>query len=133
MNPALRRQVILRAASICEYCQMPACFDVLPFEIDHIVARKHQGVTSADNLALSCFSCNAYKGPNIAGIDEQTGEVTRLYHPRRDDWAVHFAWSGPVLLGRSAVGRVTIAVLDINEPDRIAVRQSLIEEGVFPP
>lgn len=111
---------------------MPGRLDVLPFQIDHIVARKHGGHTRAENLALSCYPCNAYKGPNIAGMDEQTGQVTRLFHPRRDDWPTHFAWFGPTLLGRTAIGRVTVAVLDINQPDRLAVRHSLIGEGVFP-
>jgi len=37
----------------------------------------------------------------------------------------------PVLLGLTAVGRVTIRVLCINNDDAIAIRQSLIAEGVF--
>jgi hypothetical protein len=31
------------------------------------------------------------------------------------------------------VGRATITVLVINHPDAVAVREALIEEGVFPP
>jgi hypothetical protein len=29
--------------------------DVLPFQIDHIIAEKHHGPTVAENLALSCL------------------------------------------------------------------------------
>ncbi len=37
------------------------------------------------------------------------------------------------LIGKTPVGRVTVAVLLINHPDAIAAREALIEEGVFPP
>ena len=80
-----------------------------------------------------CVLCNSYKGPNIAGIDPDTGRLTSLFHPRRQQWKRHFRWDGPVLLGRTAIGRATIAVLMINHSDAIAAREALIEEGFFPP
>jgi hypothetical protein len=46
--------------------------------------------------------------------------------------AARFEWEGPVLNGRTAIGRVMIAVLRTNLPHRIAVRRSLIEEERFP-
>jgi hypothetical protein len=52
---------------------------------------------------------------------------------RRQKWKRHFRWKGSVLVGRTAIGRATIAVLKINHPDRIQLRESLMEEGVFPP
>jgi hypothetical protein len=69
---------------------MPQDFDELPFQIDHIIARKHGGPTSEDNLALACFYCNTNKGPNVAGIDPEIGELVRLFNPRKDNWAHHF-------------------------------------------
>jgi len=79
--------------------------------------------------------CNRHKGPNLAGIDWQTSrtKLVRLYNPRRHQWARHFAWDGPRLVGRTAIGRVTVEVLAMNDPVRIAVREQLIAEGVFPP
>lgn len=132
MDKALVELVWRRADAKCEYCQMPQLLSSAPFEIDHIIASKHGGKTQPDNLALSCFYCNSYKGPNIAGIDPETGELTRLFNPRRDQWSEHFAWNRPRLLGRSAVGRTTISVLEINHPDYLVVRESLIAEGIFP-
>lgn len=111
---------------------MPQEYDDLPFQIDHIIARKHDGPTTARNLALACFLRNNHKGPNIAGRDPRTGRITRLYNPRRHQWQQHFLWDGPRLGGRTAIGRATIAVLEINLPHRIALRQALIEEGLFP-
>jgi hypothetical protein len=54
----------------------------MPFEIDHIIPRKHSGATVEGYLALACFYCNRYKGANIAGIDPPTGQVHPLFHPR---------------------------------------------------
>jgi len=116
----------------CEYCHFPADLAELSFELDHIIARKHGGPTEPDNLALACFYCNSYKGPNIAGIDPESGDLVRLFHPRRDDWADHFQWEGATLAGRTPIGRATIQVLCINHPDAVSVRESLQREGVFP-
>lgn len=104
----------------------------MPFGVDHIIARKHRGETIDENLALACFYCNTYKGPNLSGIDPQTGENTRLFHPRNDAWDDRFPWNGPEILGLTAIGRTTIDVLRMNHPDAIAMRPSLINEKVFP-
>ena len=36
-------------------------------------------------------------------------------------------------MGRTAIGRVTIAVLAMNDADAVKVREALIEEGLFLP
>jgi hypothetical protein len=131
MERELQEHVWLRARHRCEYCNFPAQSTRVPFQIDHIVAEKHGGQTTADNLALSCFFCNTYKGPNIAGIDPYTGALSRLFHPRKDIWSDHFRWNGPVLAALTDVGRTTIEVLKINRPQSVAVRQSLSEEEAF--
>jgi hypothetical protein len=133
MKSTLRQLVWKRANHACEYCQIPQESDLLPFEIDHVVAQKHHGATSAENLALSCYNCNSYKGSNVAGIDPTTGAITPLFHPRRDAWPDHFSWNGPMLIGLTPVGRTTIDVLKINLPERVEHRRLLIELGVFPP
>src|SRR5207249_388223 len=56
-----------------------------------------------------------------------------FFNPRRHSWARHFRWEGPILVGRTAVGRATIAVLGINLAHRVRHRAQLIAEGVFPP
>jgi hypothetical protein len=80
-----------------------------------------------------CFFCNSHKGPNIAGLDPATHRLTKLFNPRRHKLARHFRWGGPYLVGLTAVGRVTIAVLAMNSPDAVEVRKALIAEGLFPP
>ena len=131
MDAELRQRVWQRAAQRCEYCQVPAEVALLPFQIDHIIAEKHGGPTTAENLALSCERCNSHKGPNIAGC-YLDGRHVPLFNPRQDQWVDHFEWEGPVLMGKTLVGKVTIEVLAINLPYRIALRTALIEEGIFP-
>ena len=121
-----------RALFRCEYCHFPEQFAGLNFQIDHIIAEKHRGPTQSENLALSCIYCNSYKGTNLSGVDPVTGRITRLFHPRRDNWAQHFEWQVATLQGRTAVGRVTIDVLRINDPAAVALRRLLIQAGVFP-
>lgn len=126
-----RHQVAARAAYQCEYCRLSERCTSVPFQLDHVIAEKHQGKTSLENLAYACLHCNAFKGPNIAGRDPVTNEIVRLFDPRRDDWEEHFDWEGPVLKARTAIGRATIAVLRINLPYRVAVRASHMQEGLF--
>jgi hypothetical protein len=130
MDAALQRRIWRRARAICEYCRMPQSIDALPFHIDHIIARQHMGRTKSANLALACYNCNLHKGPNIAGLDPDTGQLTRLFNPRTDDWDMHFRSNGAHLMGLTAIGRTTIGVLAINQGVRVSHRASLIAEGV---
>jgi hypothetical protein len=132
MDEALAQLVQERAHGLCEYCRMPEIYDRPGFEIEHIIARQHGGPTAAGNLAWACFTCNKKKGPNLSGIDGVTGRVVPLFHPRRHKWVRHFRWQGALLLARTPTGRATIAVLGINLPLRVRLREELIDEGVFP-
>ena len=132
MDLSLERLVRRRAKDRCEYCRMPRILSPFTYEIDHVISRKHHGKTTAENLALACFFCNSFKGPNIAGIDPSSGRIVRLFHPRKDHWNRHFAWDGSLLIGRTQIGRATIAVLEMNRPDVLAFRRHLIDEGMFP-
>jgi hypothetical protein len=112
---------------------MPQECDEFSHEIDHVIAKQHRGSTTAGNLALACFQCNAHKGTNLSGLDPVDGKLTKLFHPRRHRWGRHFRWDGPYLVGRTGIGRVTVAVLAINARKRVLIREELLAEGAFPP
>jgi len=133
MNRALVTLVRRRAGEQCEYCRLPQALSGIPFEIDHIIAKKHKGPTEEGNLALACFFCNSAKGPNIAGYDPSTRKLILLYNPRRQMWERNFRWDGPFLVGRTKIVRATIDVLAMNDPAFIAFREALIAGGLFPP
>ncbi len=110
---------------------MPQFAFPLPFQIDHILAEKHGGETVEENLALACPHCNRFKGPNIAGRDPGTAELTRLFETRRYSWVDHFLLDGPRLTGKTPIGRATIQVLAMNAGDLLSVRKELLAEGEF--
>jgi len=47
----LRRLVSTRARGRCEYCLLAEADAFFTHETDHIISQKHDGATSADNLA----------------------------------------------------------------------------------
>jgi hypothetical protein len=108
VNEALIRQAWARAGNRCEYSRIPHPYYRPPFQIDHIIARKH-----SDNLALACFHCNCHNGPNIASQDLESGEVVRLFHARKDTWRDHFQFArrGIQASGTTSDSRVAAALL----------------------
>ena len=131
MNRELVRTVWRRAGNRCEYCLIPQFALPLPFQIDHVFAEKHGGQTVESNLALACPHCNRFKGPNIAGLDPDSGQPIRLFHPRTDVWAAHFEFDGPRIIGRTPIGRVTVHVLAMNADDLLLIRVELLKEGAL--
>jgi hypothetical protein len=107
-------------------CRLPqTSSEYVRFHIEHIVARQHGGEDDADNLALACGYCNRHKGPNIAALDSETGQLVPLYHPRRDHWSEHYTWKGAVIVGQTPIGRATVELLGMNDWQRIELRENL--------
>ena len=75
-----------------------------------------------DNLALACVSCLLRKGDRFHATDPGTGETVPLFSPRQDQWETHFKWRGTEIIALTAVGRATIAALDLNRPLIRAIR-----------
>ena len=127
-----RRDIVRdRSGYRCEYCHMPEHSDVRPFQRDHVRAQKHSGTDDIRNLAWSCLPCNSFKGPNVAVYDPETDRLCALFDPRRDSWSEHFEWDGAVLVGLTAIGRTTIDVLRINQPERVEHRRLLLAAGLI--
>jgi len=111
---------------------MPQDVVFAPHQPDHIVAEQHGGETDIENLALACIHCNRQKGPNIASIDPISKQLTQLFNPRIHSWGDHFVLESAHIRALTSVGRVTIQVLALNAPERLEVRQTLIEEDRYP-
>jgi HNH endonuclease len=127
---SLRRLIAEQAQGCCEYCLQPEIFSFSPHEIDHVIAEKHGGETTEENLALACKLCNTFKGSDIASIDPLTHEITPLYNPRRDRWQENFELSGAELMPLTNRARTTIRLLQLNRRDRIAERRLWIASGL---
>ena len=127
----LRQQVYDRAQDCCEYCLISEKVVFFVHQVDHVIAEKHGGLTDTTNLALACIICNKYKGSDIASIDVESDDVVRLYHPRRDNWYAHFSLSAAKIIPLTAIGRVTVNLLQFNRVERITERELLIKSGLF--
>lgn len=96
MNVAIRELVRRRAEGRCEYCRLPqSAQPFVTFHIEHIIAKQHGGSDDPENLCIACQRCNFRKGPNLTSIDPDTGNVERLFDPRRHKWSRHFQWTAP--------------------------------------
>lgn len=132
--PALRQAVIERADGRCEYCQTWQAI-VVEMEIDHVLPESAGGRTEADNLCLTCVGCNGFKLAFQHGPDPETGVLAPLFNPRSDRWEEHFRWSddGTHLVGLTAVGRATVARLQMNRPRMVEARRLWVLAGWHPP
>jgi len=132
MDAAVRQLVCARAAERCEYCRLPqAAVPLVTFHVEHIIPRQHDGSDEPANLAYACPWCNRGKGPNLSGRDLETQTVVPLFNPRSQSWLEHFALRGPIIVGITPVGRVTVRVLAMNRADALEMRAWLLREGVL--
>jgi 5-methylcytosine-specific restriction endonuclease McrA len=120
----LRRAVIDQGGGQCEYCHKPQ-ISFYAHEVDHVIAVKHGGQTTLDNLAFACFQCNRYKGSDLSSIDPQSNTITPLFNPRTHVWAEHFRLDEAIITPLTPIGRATVSLLRLNSPERVAERRAL--------
>lgn len=132
ISASLRRFVIARAANRCEYCGLSQTGQEATFHIDHITPVVAGGESVAENLALACVSCSLRKGARQTAVDPESGQSVPLFHPRRETWSEHFAWNVVEVLPRTATGRATVILLDMNRPLILAIRREEILLGRHP-
>ncbi|HUG67311.1 MAG TPA: HNH endonuclease [Pirellulaceae bacterium] len=130
MDTAKRKLVRERANECCEYCGRHQDESPLaPLQIEHIIPRKHGGSDDQVNLCLACIDCNLAKSSNLTGIDPDTGDANhpvQLFNPRTQNWVDHFERQGPVIVGKTDVGRTTVFVLNMNGEDQVERRRQSV-------
>jgi hypothetical protein len=136
---ALRALVRERAEFICEYCLIHEedtgyFLRIRTPHIDHVISKKHGGATHEDNLALACVPCSLNKGYDIASIVPETGDLVRLFNPRRDFWSDHFLLGsdGITIVPLTLIGEATCRILKMNDSTRLQERQALRGVGRYP-
>lgn len=131
---ALYPSVARRAEYRCEYCRAPEVVFNATFEVEHVCPTSRGGSDDPENLALACRACNVHKGEALTATDPETGGEVPLFNPRTDRWADHFQYDheSGALNGLTAVGRATVARLDMNHPRQLAARQLWGRLRLFP-
>lgn len=131
----VREFVAERAGFCCEYCRSQEDYGTESLSVEHIIPIVRGGSDVVSNLAYSCQGCNNKKHTAMTALDVMTGREVRLFHPRRDDWNKHFVWSDDKtrIIGLTAIGRATIARLELNRQGVVNLRFALIQIGRHPP
>ena len=135
VSKELRERVSAHARRRCGYCLTAEAVVGAPMEIDHILPESLGGPTVEENLWLACSLCNDHKADRVAGFDAITGEIVRVFDPRRQVWTEHFRWTtaGDQIVGLTPCGRVTVRVLDMNRASLVHARRSWVAVGWHPP
>ena len=60
VSELLRGTVARRARHRFEYCLIHEDDSSFPHQVDHIISRKHGGISILENLAYACVLCNRY-------------------------------------------------------------------------
>ena len=133
MKSATRNFVRERAGDRCEYCRIPQSAIDTKLQIDHVVAQQHSDELddAPELLALACERCNLHKGTNLSSVDPDSKKIVLLFHPRLDQWSDHFEVVEAEIIGKTATGRATTRLLQMNAKNRRSLRRWLIKLGEF--
>ena len=134
VSKSLRKRVAEQALYRCGYCLTTELLIGAPMEIEHIIPMALGGRTEESNLWLACSLCNEYKGMRIVASDPLTDEFSPLYNPRQQVWNEHFGWSADFerIIGKTAIGRATVAALRLNRPLLVRSRRIWVAAGLHP-
>jgi hypothetical protein len=124
-----------RADYLCEYCHTDEQWQCVRFTLDHVKPVAEGGVDALENLALACFHCNRRKSNKQVAVDRETGQPVPLFNPREHRWADHFVWSadGLRIIPLTAIGRVTVELLELNRERILNIRAADVLVGRHPP
>lgn len=135
ISKELRRQVAEASRYRCGYCLTQEEIVGAEMDVDHIIPEALNGPTEEANLWLACSRCNEYKGDRATARDPQTGEIVPLFHPRKQRWEDHFAWTerASIILGLTQTGRATVETLRLNRSSLVRARRRWVSVGWHPP
>lgn len=135
ISDTIRQQVRERSGYSCEYCKTQERLIAMPLVVDRIFPTSLGGENVPSNLAAACYRCNQFKSAKISGRDPLSEEVVALFHPRKQLWLNHFAWTdeGLYIEGQTAIGRTTVETLRMNNTYVTESRKIWISEDWHPP
>ena len=131
LSEQLRIFVTQRAKNRCEYCLVHEDDMFWRYHIDHIISLKHGGNSEKNNLAYCCSVCNQNKGSDLGTYLPDSQRLIRLFNPRKDKWPLHFEINEGAFVAKTKIGAATIKVLNLNDIDRVILRQILIEDNRY--
>lgn len=135
ISKTLRSKIAKDSRFRCGYCLSSEALTGIACEVDHLIPVSNDGQTTEENLWLVCGPCNKHKSGRTSARDTTSKKWVRIFNPRQDNWADHFEWQadGLLIFGKSAVGRATVAALQMNRELLVNARRRWIKGGWHPP
>ena len=135
VSKQLRQKVVRRAKKRCGYCLVSALITGVDLQIEHVWPTSQGGLTVEENLWLACAECHQRNGDRTSFVDPLTKKRGPLFNPLQAVWNGHVRWSddGSEVVGLTAVGRATVAALQLNRPARVGARWRWASVGWYPP
>src|SRR5215213_12001812 len=131
----IKENVQKSANNRCGYCSARQDLVYTDLQFDHLNPFSKGGTDKEENFWLACPRCNLAKSDKTDGFDDVTRTRVPLFNPRTQDWHEHFEWSadGLYIIGKTAIGRVTVAEVKLNNDLFLKVRRNWIKAGWHPP
>ena len=135
ISKTLKEKVRQTARHRCGYCLFLELYSPTVFQIDHIIPLAEGGTNEEENLWLLCETCNRAKSNKIEVFDAKTKTIVPIFNPRTQSWNEHFEWSDNYtrIIGKTPIGRGTVAELNLNKKRIIEVRKNWVSAGWHPP
>ena len=132
---ALRREYHRRALGLCEYCHTAEQWQYVPLPWITSCGYRRVAPNTPRQSGAGLFSLQSAQGRSPAGNRPKDAKLVALFHPRRHRWDEHFIWSadGLRIVGLTAIGRATIAALDLNRQRVVHIRAANIAVDRIPP
>jgi hypothetical protein len=131
----IRERVAEKSRYRCGYCLTSQLASGSKMQMDHLQPYSAGGATNEFNLWLACVDCNSARSNRIAGVDPVEMSIAALFNPRDNRWTDHFEWAegGIFIVGRTPIGRATVAALNLNREHLVSSRAEWIRVGWHPP
>lgn len=136
----LREDMYEKQNELCVYCRIHVSNACFPMHREHIVHKvaHPQWVFLPENLCVSCYWCNLYKGTTEVLVDPETTsypqseEGFKIIHPLYDRYSEHIELIGGILYrGKTDKGKFTIDACHLYRAELAEerVKQIKIEEN----
>ncbi len=135
ISKELESKIRAQAENRYGYCLVPQKLVSYKLEIEHLRPKAKDGTDDEENLWLACRQCNLSKGIKTYGFDGIKFKRVKIFNPRKQKWVRNFVWSEDKteIIGKTACGRATVSVLQLNSDLQKTAREFWKLTGIFPP
>ncbi|MGR2997912.1 MULTISPECIES: HNH endonuclease [Vibrio] len=114
----IKQPLLAMSSDKCAFCETKITEESKYLEVEHFHHKDlyKDEVVEWDNLLPSCKKCNATKG------DHDT-KVEPIINPCVQDPREHLKIWQYRIKGKTSLGKMTVSVLNLNEPDRLVLKR----------